>query len=92
MAHGNTGVLRNSGIHLSQSTMKTIGIIILVIGLIGTIYTGFNFITKEKVVDIGKIEISADKKHGLRWSPILGIVFVAVGAGLYMVGSKKKLA
>jgi hypothetical protein len=72
--------------------MKTIGIILLVIGLLGSIYTGFNYITKEKVVDIGSIEISANKKRGLRWSPVLGIVFIAVGAGFYLVGSKKRLA
>ncbi|MDZ4709712.1 MAG: hypothetical protein SH818_15035 [Saprospiraceae bacterium] len=72
--------------------MKTIGIILIAIGLIGTIYTGFNYVTKEKVVDIGSIEISANKKHGLRWSPIMGIVFIAVGAGFYLIGSKKRLA
>lgn len=71
--------------------MKTLGLIILVIGLLGTIYTGFNFVTREKVVDIGKIEISADKKHGLRWSPLMGIVFIAVGAGIYLMADKKKL-
>ncbi len=72
--------------------MKTIGIILIAIGLIGTIYTGFNYVTKEKVVDIGSIEISANKKHGLRWSPIMGIVFIAVGAGFYLISSKKRLA
>jgi len=72
--------------------MKTIGIVLMAIGLIGTLYTGFNYITKEKVVDIGSIEISANKNNRMRWSPILGVVFIAVGAGVYLMSSKKRLA
>jgi hypothetical protein len=53
--------------------MKKAGLIILVIGLLLTAYTGFNFITKEKVVDIGKVEITRDKDHDVTWSPIVGI-------------------
>jgi len=42
---------------------KTIGIVIMVIGLVMTLYTGFNYVTREKVVDIGDIEITADKDN-----------------------------
>ena len=38
--------------------MKTAGIILLVVGLLMTLYTGFTYVTKEKVVDIGELEIS----------------------------------
>lgn len=70
--------------------MKKAGIIIMVIGLLVSIFTGFNFVTKEKVVDIGTLEITSDKNHGLTWSPIIGLVAIAVGAGIYFLGAKRK--
>jgi hypothetical protein len=46
--------------------------------------------TREKVVDIGELEITANKNHTLKWSPIAGVVMIVVGGGLYLFGSKGK--
>ena len=39
---------------------KTLGIVLVVIGIIMMVYTGFNYVTTEKVVDLGPIEINAE--------------------------------
>lgn len=70
--------------------MKKIGVILLVLGVLLSVYSGFNFITKEKVVDIGDIQITADKKHNVVWSPILGIALLVIGGGVLLFGSSKK--
>ena len=54
--------------------MKKAGVIILVIGLVITFITGFNFVTKEKVLDVGELQITPDKQHSLAWSPLVGVV------------------
>ena len=59
--------------------MKKVGIIIVVIGLLLTIFTAFTYFTKEKVIDIGNIEITANKPHHMNWSPLIGIAVMAVG-------------
>ena len=41
--------------------MKTLGIILIVVGGLMTIFTGFNLVTKEEVVDIGPLEVK-DRK------------------------------
>ncbi|MCC5931323.1 MAG: hypothetical protein JJU28_18890 [Cyclobacteriaceae bacterium] len=69
--------------------MKKTGLIILVIGILITIFTGFNYITKEKVVDIGEIQITRDKKHSVGWSPLIGVAVMAVGGGIMLFGMKK---
>jgi divalent metal cation (Fe/Co/Zn/Cd) transporter len=69
--------------------VKKIGIIVLIIGVIVTFSTGFSFFTREKVVDIGSVQISADKKHTVSWPPILGLVIVVAGAGIIFFGSRK---
>jgi hypothetical protein len=68
--------------------MKKTGIIVLIIGLVFTVITGLSFFTREKVVDIGALEISARKKHSVSWSPIVGIIAVALGGALYLFGRK----
>lgn len=69
--------------------MKATGTALLVIGLLLTIFTTFKFFTKEKVVDLGKIEISADKGHNVSWSPLIGIGIMVVGGIVFFTASKK---
>ncbi len=68
---------------------KTVGLVILVIGLLMTLYTGFNYVTREKVVDLGSIEITADKEHTTSWSPFIGIGVMVIGGVIYLSGKKK---
>jgi len=69
--------------------MKTTGIIIILVGLALTIFTAFTVFTKEKVVDVGKVEITRNKPHHLNWSPIVGIVVIGIGAGVLWYSYKK---
>lgn len=70
--------------------MKTLGIVLLAVGLVITVFTGFNYITKEKVVDIGNLEITKDKNHNLAWSPLIGIAVMAAGGVVLLFGVKKR--
>ncbi len=70
--------------------MKGLGIFLIIAGLVLTLVTGFKFFTKEKIVDIGSIEVSADKPHSVNWSPILGIGIMVVG-GILVIAGKRKL-
>lgn len=69
--------------------MKTAGIVILIIGLLLTIFTTFSYFTREKVVDLGKVEITANKKNRVAWSPLVGLGVMAVGGVVLLVASKK---
>lgn len=69
--------------------METTGIIIILIGLALTIFTAFTIFTKEKVVDVGKVEITRNKPHRLNWSPIIGIAVMGVGGVVLWKSSRK---
>ena len=69
--------------------MKKAGIILIAVGLLLTIITGFKFFTKKKVVDIGSFEISASEPHRLNWSPYLGVGIMVVGGIIFLKGNKK---
>lgn len=69
--------------------MKNLGIVLLIIGIIMTVFTGFNVITKKKVVDLGSVEINREEKTPIYWSPITGGILAAAGVLLLVVGKKK---
>lgn len=69
--------------------MRTVGIVLVVLGILALIYTGFTFKTKEKVADVGPIEINKDKKHSVNWSPYAGGIMLVAGIVLLVAGKKK---
>jgi hypothetical protein len=69
--------------------MKKAGITIIIIGLLFTMITGFKFFTREKVVDIGSLKITASEPHRVNWSPYLGVGIMVVGGIVLLVGNKK---
>ncbi len=69
---------------------KTIGIVIAILGILMIIYTGFNYMTTEKVVDFGPMQMSVEKSHPVQWSPIVGVLLL-VGGIVIVAMDKKKL-
>jgi divalent metal cation (Fe/Co/Zn/Cd) transporter len=69
--------------------MKKAGLVVLVLGILLTIFTAITFFTREKVVDIGSLKITANKPHHLSWSPLIGIAVMGAGGVMILFGSKK---
>ena len=47
-------------------------------------YTGFNYVTTEKIVDIGPIEINKEKNHFVQWPPIVGVLLIVGGVVVFV--------
>ena len=69
--------------------MKMLGIVLIVIGVIAFAYQGINYTTRERVVDIGPIQMNADKTRTLPLGSIVGVAALAGGIALLVMGSKK---
>ncbi len=67
---------------------KTLGIILIVGGLIFAVWGAFGFQTKEKVVDIGPLEATRTKSHNVPYAPIIGGLIVI--GGVVLVASGKR--
>ena len=67
---------------------KTLGAILIALGLIGLAWGGFTYTTKEKVIDVGPIHASRDVIHNVALPPIAGAILLAGGVVLLMVGRK----
>ena len=71
--------------------IKTIGIILIVIGAIMIAYTGFHYVTTEKVIDLGPIDINQNKTHFVQWSPIVGAVLIVGGIVVFFLNKKAQI-
>ncbi|MDP3682229.1 MAG: hypothetical protein Q8R22_15495 [Flavobacterium sp.] len=69
---------------------RTIGIVMIILGIIMLLYTSFNYVTTEKVVDIGPIQINKEVNHPVKWSPIIGIILAVGGVVLIVADTKKE--
>ncbi|WP_316803443.1 hypothetical protein [Pedobacter nototheniae] len=68
---------------------KTLGVVLIFLGIIMLIWTGFSYTRKEKVVDAGPIQISADKQKDVNWPPYVGGIILVAGVFIF-VASKRK--
>jgi hypothetical protein len=70
--------------------MKITGLILIVIGVIALAYGGISYTRREKVLDIGPIEATAERRETVPLPPVLGIVALAGGIVLMVAGSRRK--
>jgi hypothetical protein len=68
---------------------KTVGIILIALGLFGLAWGGFTYTTREKVVDIGPIHATREKTHNVPLPPIAGARSL-IGGIVLLVGRRKE--
>jgi uncharacterized membrane protein YidH (DUF202 family) len=66
-----------------------LGLLLIAIGIIAFAYQGFTYTTREKAVDLGPIQITADKTHTVSIPPIVGAVALVAGLVLLVTGGRK---
>lgn len=72
--------------------MKKAGVVILGLGLFMTLYTGYTYVTKERVVDLGNLEITMENEHSIEWEPYVGMAVMVLGGALLAFDRKKPSA
>lgn len=66
-----------------------LGILLIVVGFIAIAYQGFTYTTREKAIELGPLQIMAEKSHTIPLPPIVGAVLLAGGI-LVLVLSRKQ--
>lgn len=66
-----------------------IGIALIALGLIALVYQGITYTTREKVVDLGPLKITAQNEKTIPLPPILGGLALAGGIVLVVVAARK---
>lgn len=66
-----------------------IAILLIAIGIVAFGYQGITYTTKESVVDIGPLKVTAEKTNTLPLPPIVGAISLVGGIALLAVGRKR---
>jgi MFS family permease len=75
-----------------ERNMKPImlaGIGLILLGILGLSYNRINYTSREKILDIGPIEATAEREKSIPLPPLLGGLVLVAGIGLVAVGYKK---
>ncbi|HKC06039.1 MAG TPA: DUF3185 domain-containing protein [Methylomirabilota bacterium] len=66
-----------------------LGVVLIVLGALALAYQGVTYTTREKVIDLGPLKASVDKKNTIPLPPVVGGLAVAVGIVLVVVGNRR---
>lgn len=69
---------------------KSLGILLIVIGLIMLVWSGFTYTKKEKIIDAGAIEITTNKQETVNWPPYVGAIAMVVGVVVYVAARRRQ--
>ena len=66
-----------------------VGIALIVLGVVAFAYQGITYTSREKIIDIGPFQATADTQKTIPLSPLLGGLALAGGIVLVVAGAKK---
>jgi uncharacterized membrane protein YidH (DUF202 family) len=69
--------------------MRTFSVVVIVIGILMLIIPSINFTRKEKVMDIGPLEINKTEKKVITWPYYAGGLVTAAGVVLLIANKRK---
>ncbi|MCY2928616.1 MAG: DUF3185 domain-containing protein [Planctomycetota bacterium] len=72
-----------------MQTKMILGIVLIILGVVGLIVQGVSYTSREKVVDVGGLTVTADKEKTIPIPAILGGVALAGGVALVVISSRK---
>jgi len=70
--------------------MKIIGVILIVLGILMFVFGNVSFTKKEKVVDVGPVEINKKEKKTIAWPNYAGGIAVVAGVVILLAAGKKR--
>jgi hypothetical protein len=74
---------------MRMTFIRFVGIALIVIGVMALAYQGISYTTRERVADIGPVEVTRESKKTIPLSPLLGGLALAGGIVLVSVGARK---
>jgi uncharacterized membrane protein len=69
--------------------ITVVGIALILLGIVAFAYQGITYTSREKIIDIGPLQATAETKKTIPLSPVLGGLALVGGIFLVVVGAKK---
>jgi len=69
--------------------MRTLGIVLIVAGILMFVFNGFNYQTEKRVVDLGPLKVDKQENHYIGWPVYAGGIALIAGIVVLVAGKKK---
>lgn len=66
-----------------------VGLVLIVLGVLGLALGGFSFTQREKVLDVGPIEATADEKETVAVPPLISVLAIVGGVVLVAASARR---
>ena len=70
--------------------MKLAGIVLIILGGLALAYQGIRYTTREKLIDLGPLKVTASEQKTIPLPPIVGGIALVAGIALVLADRKKK--
>jgi hypothetical protein len=70
--------------------VKLIGLLLIAFGIFALVMGGISYIDRDKVLDIGPVEVQSEQRETIPLSPIVGIASLAGGIALVIAGARSR--
>jgi len=72
-----------------MTTTTTLGVALILLGLVVFAYQGITYTTHNKIIDIGPLQATVDQKETIPLPPVAGGLALAGGVALLIMGVRK---
>ena len=73
---------------VGHETSSLYRVVLIVLSILSFAYQGITYTTREKVLDIGPIEATAEKQKTIPLPPVFGAIALIGGVALVVIGNK----
>ncbi len=70
--------------------MKLAGIVLIVLGALALTYQGIRYTTREKLIDLGPLKVTASERKTIPLPPIVGGLALAAGITMVLADRRKR--
>jgi hypothetical protein len=70
--------------------MKLAGIVLIILGALAMAYQGIRYTTREKLIDLGPLKVTASERKTIPLPPVVGGIALAAGLTMVLADRKKR--
>ena len=70
--------------------MKIVGVLLIVLGLVGLLFGGISYVTRDEKADLGPISVVEERRERIPVSPLIGALALAGGVVLLAASGRRE--
>jgi hypothetical protein len=74
---------------MKNRSVMILGVVLIILGVLALAYQGITYTKREKILDVGPLQATADREKTIPLPPLVGGLALAGGIALVIIGAVK---